>query len=77
MASLCGYDNLERVRWDVTQSVLVDVDALDDLAVLGAVHDLVLRVLGLVQRQSQLFHPFASPRCKGDLPAKKSGVHRA
>ena len=40
------------------QSVLVDVDALDDLAVLGAVHDLVLRVLGLVQRQSQLFHSF-------------------
>ena len=55
---LRGYDHLERGRWNVAQSVLVDVDALDDVAVLGAVHDLVLRVLGLVQRQSQLFHCF-------------------
>ena len=47
---LRGYDHLERGRWNVAQSVLVDVDALDDVVVLGAVHDLVLRVLGLVQR---------------------------
>ena len=32
---LCGYDHLERVRWNFAQSVLVDVDALDDVAVLG------------------------------------------
>ena len=55
---LRGYDHQERGGWNVAQSVLVDVDALDDIAVLGAVHDLVLRVLGLVQRQSQLFHRF-------------------
>ena len=55
---LRGYDHLERGWWNVAQSVLVDVDALDDVAVLGAVHDLVLRVLGLVQRQRQLFHRF-------------------
>ena len=55
---LWGYDHLERSRWNVAQSVLVDVDALDDVAILGALHDLVLRVLGLVQRQSQLFHRF-------------------
>ena len=42
---LRGYDHLERGRWNFAQSVLVDVDALDDVAVLGAVHDLVLRVL--------------------------------
>ena len=53
-----GYDHLERGRWNFAQSVLVDVDALDDVAVLGAVHDLVLRVLGLVQGQSQRFHRF-------------------
>ena len=33
LGSLRGYDHLERGRWDVAQSVLVDVDALDDLAV--------------------------------------------
>ena len=55
---LRGYDHLERGRWNFAQSVLVDVDALDDVAVLGAVHDLVLRVLGLVQGQSQRFHRF-------------------
>ena len=43
---LRGYDHLERGRWNFAQSVLVDVDALDDVAALGAVHDLVLRVLG-------------------------------
>ena len=55
---LRGYDHLERGGWNVAQSVLVDVDTLDDGAVLGPVHDLVLRVLGLVQRQSQLIHRF-------------------
>ena len=71
MASLCGYDHLERVRWDVAQSVLVDVDALDDLAVLGSVHDLVLRVLGLVKRQSQLFHGFHLHVVRGAHPPKR------
>ena len=74
---LRGYDHLERGRWNVAQSVLVDVDALDDVAVLGAVHDLVLRVLGLVQGSESTFPSFSSPRCRGNLRAKKSGVHRA
>ena len=55
---LRGYDHLDRGRWNVAQSVLVDVDTLDDFAVLGAINNLVLRVLGLVQQQSQLFHRF-------------------
>ena len=68
---LRGYDHLERVRWNVAQSVLVDVDALDDVAVLGAVHDLVLRVLGLVQCQSQLFHNFHLLVVRGAYPPKR------
>ena len=68
---LRGYDHLERVRWDVAQSVLVDVDALDDFAVLGSVHDLVLRVLGVVQRQSQLFHRFHLLVVRGTYPPKR------
>ena len=55
---LRGYDHLKRGGWNVAQSVLVDVDTLDDFAVLGPVHDLVLRVLGFVQGQSQRFHRF-------------------
>ena len=65
------YDDLERGRWNVAQSVLVDVDALDDAAILGAVHDLVLRVLGLVQRQSQLFHRFHLLVVRGTYPPKR------
>ena len=55
---LRGYDHLKRGGWNVAQSILVDVDTLDDGAVLGPINDLVLRVLGLVQRQSQLIHRF-------------------
>ena len=49
VALLRGYDHLYRGRESVAQRVLVDVDALDDAAVLGTVHRLVLRFLGLVQ----------------------------
>ena len=55
---LRGYDHLKRGGWNVAQSILVDVDTLDDGAVLGPINDLLLRVLGLVQRQSQLIHRF-------------------
>jgi hypothetical protein len=68
---LRGYDHLKRGWWNVAQSVLVDVDALDDFAVLGAVHDLVLRVLGLVQRQSQSFHRFHLLVVRGTYPPKR------
>ena len=53
---LLGYDHLDLSRRDVAEGVLVDVDALDDAAIPGAVHHLILRVLGLVQGQSQRFY---------------------
>ena len=55
---LLEYDNLEGGRRQVAQSILVDVEALENVAVLGSVHDLVLCVFGFVQRQSQLSHHF-------------------
>ena len=58
--SLCGYDHLDGGWRSVAQRVPVDVDALDDAAVLGAIHPTLFLVSLVLCRVAESPGPFSS-----------------